>query len=71
MNVNPINMPMLPSVVIESPSTLPATTSALELPEPEGQQDIEVWHASSFVSYEKFCIANLSLHNFNFHLNLQ
>jgi hypothetical protein len=41
-NVNPIAMPMLPSVVIESPSILPVTTSVLELPEPEGQQEIEV-----------------------------
>lgn len=57
-NVNPIAMP---SAVIESPSTLPATTSILELPDPEGrkeieamdgQQEIEVRDASSFVSYE-------------------
>jgi hypothetical protein len=41
-NVNPIAMPLLPSVVIESPSILPVTTSVLELPEPEGQQEIEV-----------------------------
>jgi hypothetical protein len=50
-NVNPIAMPMLPSIVIESSSILPATTSVLELPEPEGQE-IEVRDVSSFVSYE-------------------
>jgi hypothetical protein len=54
-------MPISPSAVIESPSTLPMTSSVLELPDPEGRQEIEamvgqqedeVRDASSFVSYE-------------------
>jgi hypothetical protein len=48
-NVNPIAMPMLPSIVIESPSILPATTSVLELLEPEGHQEIEVRDVSSLI----------------------
>jgi hypothetical protein len=63
-NVNPIAMPMLPSIVIESSSRLPTTTSVLEFPEPEGQPEIEVRDVSSFVSYEmklyhEFIITNL------------
>jgi hypothetical protein len=42
-NINKITIPMLPSTVIELPSTLPATTSALELPKPVAQQAAEVW----------------------------
>jgi len=41
-NVNPMAMPMLSSN--QSPSILPAIISDLELLEPEGQQEIEVWH---------------------------
>jgi hypothetical protein len=40
-NVNPIAMPISPSAIIESSSTLLVTSSVLELPDPEGRQEIE------------------------------
>ena len=64
-NVNEITIPMLPSTVIGSPSTLPASTSALELPKPVAQQAAEVWDVSLFDSHEKNRIMDSVLRNFN------
>jgi hypothetical protein len=49
------------------PSTLPATTSALESPKPVAQQAAEVWDVSLFDRHEKNRIMNSVLRNFNLH----
>ena len=54
-NVNEITIPMLPSTVTESPSTLPATISVQELLKPVAQA-AEVWDVSLFDSHEKIAL---------------
>jgi len=54
-NINEITIPMLPSTVTESPSTLPATISVQELLKPVAQA-AEVWDVSLFDSHEKIAL---------------
>ena len=62
-NVNEITIPMLPSTVTESPSTLLATISVQELLKPVAQA-AEVWDVSLFDSHEKNRIMDSVLRNF-------